>query len=202
MAKSFNSGISLFFIGTFLVAFFLFSYSTIGILLFFLTAILSLISILQVKSKNNASEPELFSITKFIIPIPPIIALVLSSGFIYAPLPYFVSLKYQNILLFAFLFIFLEIFIVFSMVTETILKIKLPLEKAGYDMDEVNEQMGKFSDNIDSIAFLTFLLSCGITFLLVYGPEISIGILPAIIIFLFVYAYVIFSYITKSSSTD
>lgn len=202
MAKNFNSGISLFFIGTFLAAFYLFSYSGIGTILFILTAILSLISILEVKSKNNAKEPDLFSITKFIIPIPPIIALVLSSGFIYSPLPYFISLKYQNILLFAFLFIFLEVFIVFSIVTETISKIMLPLEKAGYDMDEVYEQMGKFSNNINTIAFLTFLISCGITFLLVYGPEISIGILPAIIIFLIVYVYVIFSYIKKGSAQE
>ena len=202
MASDINSTISLFFIGVFLLAFFMFSYSTIGILFFFFTAFLSLYSFLELRTVNNAKEPDEFSITKFIIPIPPIIALILSSGFIYTTFPYFASLKFQNIMLFAFLFLFLEIFIVFSMVTETISKIKFPLGKAGYDQDEVNEQMGKFSNSLDSIVFVTFLLSCGITFLLLYGPEFSIGILPALIIFFFVYVYVILTYITKNPSTD
>ena len=202
MAGRLDSYLSILTIGLFLFGFLIFSYSVIGLLLLVFTVLFFMLTLILISSKHASKDPAEFSKLKFIIPVPPIIALVLSSGYIFTPLPYFRSIKYQDVGVFAYLFILLEMFILFTMITETKNKISTPFEKAGYDISEINNELGKFSKNISMLALISFVLSSAISFMLIYGPEINIGILPAIIIFLFIYVYVIFNYVKRSSSSD
>ena len=176
--------------------------SLFGRVLTALTAIFMIGAILSSDSKRNAKLSASFSFAKFIAIIFPLLALILSSGFIYSIVPIFIYAIPFQIQLLAFSLVLVESFIVFSMIHETSKKITVPLNEAGYDLEELNREMGNFSKSISSIVIISLFSSMIITLLLAYGPQLSLGIIPYLFLFIIVYVYVIYNYMNKTSSKE
>ncbi|MCL5988458.1 MAG: hypothetical protein M1414_06130 [Candidatus Thermoplasmatota archaeon] len=167
-----------------------------------MTAVFMLVAIFSADSKQSAKLPAAFSFAKFVVIIFPLTALMLSSGFLYAIIPIFNSSTTFQIQLLAFSLVFVESFIVFSMIHETSKKIVVPLNEAGYDLEELNREMGNFSKSISSIVLVSLFSSMIITLFLAFGPQLSLGIIPSLFLFVIVYVYVIYNYMNKTSSKD
>jgi hypothetical protein len=139
-----------------------------------------------------------FSKLKFVTFIFPILAIILSTGYVSS---FSSSLSAINPRSAGFLSLFLlvlEFTVILLISQETSNKLSSVMLKSGYDQSEVKEELQRFSLHVSEIGTGVLLISFGFIFLLVLVPEVNIGIVPAVIAFIIVYALVIGNLIRKN----
>ena len=139
-----------------------------------------------------------FSKLKFVTFIFPILAIILSTGYVSS---FSSSLSAINPRSAGFLSLFLlvlEFTVILLISQETSNKLSSVMLKSGYDQSEVKEELQRFSLHVSEIGTGVLLISFGFIFLLVLVPEVNIGIIPAVIAFIIVYALVIGNLIRKN----
>ncbi len=139
-----------------------------------------------------------FSKLKFVTFIFPILAIILSTGYVSS---FSASLSAINPRSAGFLSLFLlvlEFTVILLISQETSNKLSSVMLKSGYDQSEVKEELQRFSLHVSEIGTGVLLISFGFIFLLVLVPEVNIGIVPAVIAFIIVYALVIGNLIRKN----
>ena len=139
-----------------------------------------------------------FSKLKFVTFIFPILAIILSTGYVSS---FSSSLSAINPRSAGFLSLFLlvlEFTVILLISQETSNKLSSIMLKSGYDQSEVKEELQRFSLHVSEIGTGVLLISFGFIFLLVLVPEVNIGIVPAVIAFIIVYALVIGNLIRKN----
>lgn len=143
-----------------------------------------------------------FSKLKFVTFIFPILAIILSTGYVSSfSSSLSSSLSAINPRSAGFLSLFLlvlEFTVILLISQETSNKLSSVMLKSGYDQSEVKEELQRFSLHVSEIGTGVLLISFGFIFLLVLVPEVNIGIVPAVIAFIIVYALVIGNLIRKN----
>ncbi|MHB1439789.1 MAG: hypothetical protein ACYCSO_08625 [Cuniculiplasma sp.] len=156
---------------------------------------LSLLPIFQEKK----IEEKRISPMKFLPVILIGLSIIFSSGYLYSPFPYFRMLSRTGSGNISFFLVLMLFSVIGIMSLETHKNIQTPLIVSGYDRDEIEREMNLFTKSVAMIGLFSLLAGLGIDLLLEGGPDLDIGLVPAIIIFFVVYAFVITSAVRKES---
>lgn len=183
----------------FFFAFLLTSDSNIGYVLSSLYIFFFLISVLLLsREKNENVNLNSFSKVKLFTFLFPILAIVFSTGYVSFFAPSLSAINPNSAGFLSLLLLILEFSIILLISQETAGKLEKAMIRSGYDKAEVNRELGRFSIHVSEIGGSVLLLSFGFIFLLVFAPEVNVGIIPAVIIFIVVYALVIGNLIRKN----
>ncbi|MCL4345691.1 MAG: hypothetical protein M1375_00180 [Candidatus Thermoplasmatota archaeon] len=183
----------------FFLVFILTADSNIGYVLASLFLVFFLYALLHpASSKDGTNELGTFSKVKFFLFLFPILAVVFSSGYVGSFVPSLSAINPSSSGLLSLFLIVMEFALIAMIADETVRKISRPMIQAGYDPEEIDTELQKFSMHVSEIETAVLLVSFGFILLLVFSPEVNIGIFPAIVIFLVVYAVVIGNMIRRN----
>ncbi len=171
-------------VGDFLLAMFL---------LFILIAVIALRS--DPKGKYQKVSP-----WKFLALMMILFAVILSSGIIYDRIPSGAALSPSGAYSVAFFLPVVFLVIIIFMALESSGLLKSSIIPSGYEEFEVDNEIYLFNRSVITIGALATGVSMGFMLLVVSGPTVDIGLIPAIAVFIVVYFIVIYTILKKESS--
>ncbi|MGP6239139.1 hypothetical protein ACNF40_01820 [Cuniculiplasma sp. SKW4] len=183
----------------FFLAFLLSADSNVGYVLASLYLFFFLISVI-LPSRNKGEQINLngFSKIKFFTFLFPILAIIFSTGYVSSFAPSLSAINPKSAGFLSLLLLILEFSIILLISQETSGKLWKAMVRSGYDPAEVRRELNSFSTHVSEIGAGVLIVSFGFIFLLVFAPEVNVGIIPAVIVFIVVYALVIGNLIRKN----
>ncbi|MHB1492442.1 MAG: hypothetical protein ACYCSG_04815 [Thermoplasmataceae archaeon] len=165
----------------------------ISIILF----VLGIVNMSSFSSKERSPEPR--NKLKFIAVLLPIIMIIFSRGYLAQHFTGFYSYNTADTIFIAVLFPIAELSVVILSNYESAIYFGKRSERVGYDMEDVDQELGRFSRVILMITLLSVVLGY-MSFLAVLTlPTFDIGLIPALIIFFAVIIILMRNTISKTS---
>ena len=146
--------------------------------------------------KSNGEEPR--NRFKFIAILLPFIPIVLSRGFIGSHLTAFYAFNITDTVFIALIFPLAEFSIVMLSNFESASFIGKRSLMGGYDIEDMENELGRFTKMIFLIALVAFTLGYLSYIAVLILPAFNIGLIPAIIVFFAVYAILMRNTIKKT----
>ena len=192
---SFTIGLVLFLIYSMLII--LISTTFIAYVFVLFSMLIFFMGILLVNNhKSNGEEPR--NRFKFIAILLPFIPIVLSRGFIGSHLTAFYAFNITDTVFIALIFPLAEFSVVMLSNFESASFIGKRSLMGGYDIEDMENELGRFTKMIFLIALVAFILGYLSYIAVLILPAFNIGLIPAIIVFFAVYAILMRNAIKKT----
>ena len=192
---SFTIGLVLFLIYSMLII--LISTTFIAYVFVLFSMLIFFMGILLVNNhKSNGEEPR--NRFKFIAILLPFIPIVLSRGFIGSHLTAFYAFNITDTVFIALIFPLAEFSVVMLSNFESASFIGKRSLMGGYDIEDMENELGRFTKMIFLIALVAFILGYLSYIAVLILPAFNIGLIPAIIVFFAVYAILMRNTIKKT----
>lgn len=155
------------------------------------------IGILLVNShRSSGTEPK--NRFKFIAILLPFIPIVLSRGYIGSHLTAFYAFNNADTVFIALIFPIAELSVVMLSNFESASFIGKRSSMGGYDIEDIENELGRFTKAVFMIALVAFILGYLSYITILILPTFNIGLIPAIIVFFAVYAILMRNVIKKT----
>ncbi len=192
---SFTIGLVLFLIYSILI--FLVSTTFIAYIFVIFSLIVFFIGILLVNSHTSGgTEPK--NRFKFIAILLPFIPIVLSRGYIGSHLTALYAFNNADTVFIALIFPIAEFSVIMLSNFESASFIGKRSSMGGYDIEDMENELGRFTKTIFLIALAAFILGYLSYIAILILPVFNIGLIPAIIVFFAVYAILMRNTIKKT----
>ena len=192
---SFTIGLVLFLIYSMLII--LISTTFIAYVFVLFSMLIFFMGILLVNNhKSNGEEPR--NRFKFIAILLPFIPIVLSRGYIGSHLTAFYAFNIPDTVFIALIFPLAEFSVVMLSNFESASFIGKRSLMGGYDIEDMENELGRFTKMIFLIALVAFTLGYLSYIAVLILPAFNIGLIPAIIVFFAVYAILMRNAIKKT----